>query len=261
MGQELRREAAQASVMKYKFLNYHKHIFSWHCRHFFNFEEHMTKTELDYLDACFHLTKAYVEVSETGFEHFSFFTYSHRVKGTTVNSSRIAYGSVAHPDEAWEPAKPVLKERDIVLPPGWEDNRFYGLGWDIEKGQFKVYFRTLDWRKVPPDLSPLIEGYSWDEHRGEALISMTYEGNEVVERKVYLYPKEASEDERIRGKAKMITSRRGEVMQDDLAPEQDIPYELNETGQKIVDLYDEELEEELDTIAFKNSEDFTLYFP
>lgn len=220
----------------------------------------MTDLERTYLEACFRLSTGYDEVSETGFEHFSYYTYSHRVKGEQVNSSRIAYGSVERPDEAWVPAKPVLAERNIVLPPGWEDHRFYGLGWDFEADQFKVYFRTLDWRQAPADVLPLVEGYDIEAHRGEALLSLTLEGNEVTERKVYLYPKESG-NSAVRGQARMITDRRGEIIQDDLAPSQEIPYDLNPTGKRIVEMYRLDLEEELDTIAYKNSEDFTLYFP
>ncbi len=246
--------------MRYKFLKYHQFVYRWHCRHFFDFEEHLTELERDYLESCFRLSTGYDEVSETGFEHFSYYTYSHRVKGTKVNSSRIAYGSVARADEAWKPARPVLEERKIALPQGWTDHRFYGLGWDFEADQFKVYFRTLDWTKSPPDVLPLVEGYDPETHRGEALLSLTLEGTEVIERKVYLYPKESS-NTAVRGQARMITDRRGEVIQDDLLPRTEIPYELNETGRRIVELYRTDLEEELDTIAYKNSEDFTLYFP
>lgn len=221
----------------------------------------MTQAEKDYLLACFRLAKGSSEVSETGYRHFSYFTYSHRVKGDQVNSSRLAYGSVVNPQEAWPPAKPVLAERGVTLPPGWEQNKFYGLGWDYSKEQFKVYFRTLDWRKVPEDLQSLIEGYSFEDYRGESLISLTFEGSEPVERKVYLYPKELPGEDGIVGKAIMVTDVRGEVEQDDVRKEGDIPFELNATGKRILELYEEEIEERLDTIAFKNSEDFTLYFP
>lgn len=242
--------------MKHRFLSYHRFLFQWHCRTFFDFSKAFTDTERDYLEVCFRLPKSKLEVSEGGYRHFSFHTYSHRVKGDKVNSSRIAYGSVENWERAWEPARPVLAERGITLPDKVDEHRFYGLGWDFEKAQFKVYFRTLDWRGLPPCVAHLVSSYKFEEHRAEALLSLTYEGTEVVEHKVYLYPL-ADESSRL---AKMITDRRGEVVQADLEPEERDVYDLNETGRQIVARYDE-IDMNLDTIAYQSEDDFTLYFP
>jgi hypothetical protein len=240
---------------------YHRTLFQWHCRHFFNFRRRLSSLEKVYLETCFALPQALSEVSDGGYAHFSYYTYSHRVKGSSVNSSRIAYGSVSHPDEAWQAARPVVEQRGVVLPAGLaEENPFYGLGWDVEEGLFKVYFRTLDWRRLPLELADLVVDYSWNDHRPEGLLSLTYTGSRLVERKVYLYPKESTATAGVQGQARMITDTRGEVIQDDLVPDGVIPYELNDTGKRILAMY-EKIGEPLDTIAYKDSEDFTLYFP
>ena len=243
---------------------YHRELFDWHCVNFFDFREALGIRDLRYLKRCFRLPKSYQEVTESGYEHFSFYTYSHRVLGHKVNSSRIAYGSVTYHEEAWMLAKPVLRNRAIKLPDGLvEGNCFYGLGWDVEAEQFKVYFRSVDWRTLPPAFEDLVEGYDYAEHLTDALLSLTFEGTEIVERKVYLYPKGVDDSPAgISGLARMITDRRGEVRQDNVEPNTEIPYELNALGQKIVALYKEAYEQEdLDTIAYKNKDDFTLYFP
>lgn len=240
---------------------YHRSLFQWHCRNFFNFRRHLTPTDKLYLESCFALAREWSEVSDGGYAHFSYYTYSHRVKGETVNSSRIAYGSVHNPEHAYEAAKPVIEHRGVRLPAGLaEENLFYGLGWDVEEGLFKVYFRTLDWRKLPPELSDLVLDYNWNEHLPEALLSLTYAENELFERKVYLYPKQSVDTPGVRGQARMITDNRGEVLQDDLAPSSVIPYDLNATGKAILEKY-KEIGEPLDTIAYTSPDDFTLYFP
>ena len=247
--------------MSAELLTYHRTLFQWHCRHFFNFRRKLHRIEKDYLEHCFRLPSTYKEVSEGGYEHFSYYTYSHRVKGNSVNSSRIAYGSVAHPDEAFAAARPVLQHRSIEVPESMlQQTRFYGLGWDVEEDQFKVYFRTLDWTTLHPDFLRLAGDYTLKEHRPEALLSMTYEGQEVAESKLYLYPKDECLPGGVRGFARMMTDRRGEVAQEDLDPKQVGGHTYNETGREIIKKY-EGIGEPLDTVAYHSPDNFTLYFP
>lgn len=256
-----RREDKKRRGMSIELRTYHRSLFQWHCRNFFNFRRALTSLEKVYLEACFALTQSLDEVSDGGYAHFSYYTYSHRVKGDQVNSSRFAYGSVSSPDQALEAAWPVLEQRGLTLPPGLaQDNAFYGLGWDIEDELFKVYFRSRDWRHLPPSLADLVLGYDWGSHLPEALLSLTWHKNELAERKVYLYPKESSAAPGVRGQARMVTDTRGEVLQDDLGSGEVVPYDLNEVGTKIVEKY-REIGETLDTIAYVDRQDFTLYFP
>ena len=221
----------------------------------------MHRKEKDYLEACFRLPSGFKEISEGGYEHFSYYTYSHRVKGADVNSSRIAYGSVAHPDEAFESAKAVLEHRGLSLPVALTTNtKFYGLGWDVQDDQFKVYFRALDWTKLSPEFRNLAGSHSVDEHRPEALLSMTYRGKEIDERKLYLYPKPEHLPEGVQGFARMMTDRRGEVAQEDLDPKQVDQHKFNDVGREIIRRY-EEIGEPLDTVAYQSEDNFTLYFP
>ena len=247
--------------MSAELLTYHRTLFQWHCRHFFNFRRKLHRLEKDYLEHCFRLPSSYKEVSEGGYEHFSYYTYSHRVKGNSVNSSRIAYGSVAHPDEAFAAAEPVLQHRAIELPASiLSRTRFYGLGWDVEEEQFKVYFRTLDWTTLHSDFLRLAGDYTLDEHRPEALLSLTYEAREVAESKLYLYPKDEFLPNGVRGFARMMTDRRGEVAQEDLDPRQLGCHTFNTVGQDIIKKY-ESIGEPLDTVAYQAPDNFTLYFP
>lgn len=241
--------------------DYHRKLYRWHCRNFFDFRKGLTGVEKVYLERCFNLADSLSPVSDGGYAHFSYYTYSHRVKAESVNSSRMAFGSLDHPDQALQAAFDVLGRRGLVLPEGLAgQNVFYGLGWDIQDDMFKVYFRSRDWRRLPPDFAPLVVEYSWNEHRPEALLSLTWAQNSLIERKVYLYPTGSAEIPGVQGQARMITDTRGEVIQEDLAPNGAIPYDLNEAGQKILEKY-RAIGEPLDTIAYAGPQDFTLYFP
>ena len=247
--------------MAWELLTYHRTLFQWHCRNFFNFRRRLHATETAYLEACFRLPTAYSEVSEGGYEHFSYFTYSHRVKGTSVNSSRLAYGSVAHPHEALAAALPVLQHRGLTVPESMtRNNLFYGLGWDIEEDQFKLYFRTLDWAALDDDFRELAGGHSPETHRDEALLSITYRRGQLEERKLYLYPLDEFVPEGAQGFARMMTDRRGEVEQVDVDPTTAHNLDFNATGEAVLRKY-RALGEPLDTVAYSNAEDFTLYFP
>lgn len=247
--------------MRESLSSYHAGLFRWHCRQFYDFERAFSRLEQKYLRKCWSLAKDFQEVSEGGYRHFSYYTYSHRVKGSSTNSSRIAYGSVREPERAYRAAEPVLKERGIELPESLtRHTRFYGLGWDFEEGDFKVYYRTLDWTALEPDFLRLAEGYDPTRHRPEALLSLTYAGTSEMERKLYLYPIEEDLPPGVQSFARMITDRRGEVSQHDVDPKKVEQQRYNTTGQRIITLY-QEIGETLDTVAYQSEDEFTLYFP
>lgn len=247
--------------MSWKMVSYHRSLFRWHCRNFFNYRRHLHPSESEYLEACFRLSSSYKEISEGGYEHFSYYTYSHRVKGSSANSSRLAYGSVSHPEEAYQAALPALQYRGLTAPESMtRNNRFYGLGWDIEENQFKLYFRSLDWSAIEGEFRELAGGHSPATHRKEALLSITYRDNEVEERKLYLYPLPEHLPNNVQGYARMMTDCRGEVGQTDLDPSSAQAHVFNQLGQTIIEKY-QEVDEPLDTVAYHSQDDFTLYFP
>lgn len=251
--------------MKEKVSQYHRMLFRWHCRNFYPFRKSMSRAERDYLSACFEMLDDYREVSETGFDRFSSFSYSHRVQGDRVNSSRLAFGSVEHPEKAFEAATPVLDERGIELPDsfagGSELCRFGGIGWDFEDDQFKLYFRWLDLARLPQELASLVSDIDLSEHHPEGLVSFTYVKGQAAESKVYLYPKEGKElPEGVVGEAWMVTDKRGLVHQYDLYYPSNFTRNLNRVGMEIVDKYLKR-GQTLDTINYEDENNFTLYFP
>ena len=245
-------------------LNYHRYLFQWHCRKFFRFRRYLSEAEKAYLEVCFALPQSFQEVSDTGYEHFSYYSYSHRVQGEKVNSSRLAYGSVANPAPALQAALPVLQERCLETDAYFLDtthSKFYGLGWDILEEQFKVYFRVLNVATLPQQLTHLLQGYELEDHRAEGLVSFTYTRNQLSESKIYLYPKSSLNlPPGAQGQASMLSDQRGLVKQYDLSQPEEWAARLSPAGQKILQLY-RELDEDLDTIQYQDEENYTLCFP
>jgi len=237
--------------------SYHRFLFQWHCRHFFRFRRYLSEREKNYLEVCFELPDDYREVSPSGYTGFSYYTYSHRIDGERVNSSRLAYGSILHSQEAWKAALPVLQERGLELPRFWtedEDCHFYGLGWDLEEQQFKVYVRCSRCERLPAEELQLLKGRRLEDHLPEGLLSLTWTGGCLSERKVYLYPRDQP------GVACLLSDRRGAVAQLDVHDGQGWEGRLSQPGRVILGRY-RELNEELDTIAFQDRDHYTLYFP
>lgn len=245
-------------------LNYHRYLFQWHCRKFFRFRRHLSAVEKDYLECCFALAESFREISDSGYEHFSYYSYSHRVQGDKVNSSRLAYGSIHKYGEALQAALPVLKERQIQVDPYFLESaqsKFYGLGWDLLEEQFKVYFRVQPLQLLPQSLNHLLEDYVLDDHRDEGLVSFTFTRNQLSESKVYLYPKSSLNlPTGAQGQASMLSDRRGLVKQYDLSQPGLWAERISLPGQNILRLY-LELDEGLDTIQFVDEQNYTLYFP
>lgn len=243
---------------------YHRGLFGWHCRYFYPFHAELTEIELKYLACCFDLCESETDVQARGYRHLSYYSYSHRICGDSVNSSRIAWGTVLYPDKLAEAAREVLLSRGIVIDRyffGSGNSSFYGLGWDLAERHFKIYFRVQQVKLLPqPELQELV-ARSPSPFRQEALVSFTYESDALIESKVYLYPQPGAEVETHR--TLMVTDRRGPVPQDDIAgseSHQALLQRLSPPGRAIVAKY-LEIGLTTDTVAFEREERYTLYFP
>ncbi len=258
------------SLISKKVAAIHRRLFDWHCRTFFPLDEHLSERELAYLETCFSMALGFSEIPEgSDYEEYSYFTYSHRVEGEKVNSSRFAYGSMRNPEAALEKALPVLEERGLSVDPYFledENSDFYGLGWDFLANQFKVYFRIVDFDKMPvSEFRELIQDELLPNRRSEGLVAYTFVEDQIHERKVYLYPQpEAEEYEDIfpgtKGRVLMVTTKRGVITQYDVSKTKTWAVRLNETGQRIIEQYKQQ-NYTLDTIAMTDRDHFTLYFP
>jgi hypothetical protein len=244
-----------------RFQQKQKDFYKWHCENIYPFHERLTQKEQDYIYNCISLSWYecfnffYILFDEMILD-LSFFSYSHRVKNTKVNSSRIYYGSLAAPQQAFIYAQSVIKERKIKLPFLPQGNySFGGLGWDCQENHFKVYYRFFDKTKLPDSYQKLILP---GEYYPQGIISWTFnkKGN-LLEKKVYCYPKKEN------CKKTYLFSKKRFQIQKDCKYQENINQDtdrLNETGKLICAKYGEK-GIFLDTFTFENENDFTLYFP
>jgi len=268
--------------------SYHQELFQWHCDTFFPFDQHLSEAEMRYLHTCFRLPSGYLEIPESGYDGYSYYTYSHRIVGDKVNSSRFAYGSVLKSNKALKAALPIFKEKGISIDPYFledENSKFYGLGWDILEGHLKVYFRIPELSLMHnSSLLSLLEE-DLPRYRPEGLISFTYIEGQLHEEKVYVYPYDRDPSRKTdtnpgtqklphqkrtsqvslfpgaKGRALMATSKRGIITQYDVDKVKYWRNKLSDVGLELIKKYDDEMGETLDTIAMVDRDNYTLYFP
>ena len=225
----------------------------------------------------------------------SSFTYSHRVKNSRTDSARFRLGTTSQFDRMYAAALPVLEARGIDLPQKLlaeapkGSMRFYGLGWDHSKNHFKVYLMVHDLSAMPARYQHMLPETLDRDTRylnftesafkegsvrvllTTSLLSFTFEGNRVVEEKVYVYPNSLEAAAAMGAKvppayvataAVMFSSERGVVAQFDVDTHWSCVWRrsFNPVGAALVDRY-HDVGLALETLTYSGSSDFTLYFP
>lgn len=244
-------------IIKYEFVNYNKNVYKWHCDHIYPFHEKLSDVEQNYIHNCINLSywellRPLYVIFDPFIVRLSYFTYSHRVKNGKANSSRIAYGAAIKHKKAYENAIPVLAERRIVCEIIPDKNiHFGGLGWDIENGYFKIYFRFFNYERLSTSYKKLLSDMK--DNCKSGLLSITYDKDGFVfERKIYCYPK-----------SKKVANLKSETRND---IQQDCHNNMNwrikvcDTGKKILDIYEND-KYTLDAITYKDNLNYTMYFP
>ena len=244
-------------IKKNRFIKFNQEVYNWHCQNIYPFHEKLTQIENDFIKKCiilshWELLRPFYCIIDPFIKRLSYFTYSHQIINGNPNSSRIAYGSVIRPKKAYKYALLVLKERNIKCELSPDINMdFGGLGWDIKNNYFKIYFRFYDFKKLPDIYKMLLPDMNNNNISG--LLSITYDNNgNILERKIYSYPK----NEMI---AKLKSQYREEIQQD---CNKKIKWEekLDITGKNILKKYKNN-NYELDTITYKDKNNYTIYFP
>ena len=243
----------------------------WFCENYHDFRKSLSKDELSFTNGAFECMDRNGSFSYA-YERqlvFSNVSYSHKVTGATVNSSRMAVGSFVNPEFIVPSAKKCLENRGIATDKIADFDKTIGLGWDVDQGHIKVYIfnKSLD-KTSDSEVKSMVNLYddsSREKRFGCGLSSVTFKGKEVIEKKAYVVSRVPSDEvgfsARIKNKVYMLTTDRGVVPQYDLYPSYDIGQYLNPVGNSIVNKYREEISTPVDTIAYKNNDDFTLYYP
>lgn len=242
--------------------------YTWYCRNFFDFNEALEPNEREYLFACYGLLKARGHPISGAFS-YSLATFSHRVKGTEVNSSRIYAASIDQRHVIRARLFEILRRRGVDPSTMLHMQEAVALGWDIERGHVKVYFLIPNIERIAdPDIAALRQVLRDLPLYSQGFGSYTVRDGKVSEKKIYVGVKERL-PKPVKGypfaksiihTTYMVTNKRGIVPQVDLEPLRDVSF-LNDTGRNIFKKYVDWNDATLDTIAYIDRDRFALYFP
>lgn len=246
------------SRIRHRFIQYNKNIFNWHCENIYPFNDKFSINEKAYIEKCISLS--YLEllrplyaINDPLIKRLSYFTYSHKIANKNINSSRIAYGSVICPKEAYVSVLPVLNERNIkceIVPD--KNNIFGGLGWDFENSHFKIYFRFINHIYLPLLYKKLLPLDTSDKCNG-GILSITYNfKGGIIERKIYCYPKKYMIAE--------LRSDKRKDIQKDCSYDENWKNKISIVGKNMLNKYKKN-NYLLDTITYIDKVNYTLYFP
>lgn len=198
---------------------------------------------------------------------YSLFSFSHRVQGRAVNSSRVFF---AHNRD---PSMRALSEA-VARQWGFEPNALplfdhnVGYGWDIIAGLRKTYILLDDLSKVPDsDMASLFERVRHYELYPQGLASVSIVGDRIVEKKIYAALREPVPElvahlpfaDSVIHTNLMVTSERGVVPQVDVGGQLD-PVHFNPVAAAIIERY-ATLDLGVDTVAYQDPDHYVLYIP
>lgn len=246
-------------------------MFEWHCREFYDLRKALTPLELGFLEHSMELEGDVwgYDIADSEFV-YSMITFSHRIAGDRINSSRVAMGSIRHADKLHGEMVRILEQHgvDIASLPDLEHMK--GIGWDIEADHLKVYFYLPDITQTQDsEIAALRTKAGGEAHYPMGITSMTMHNSrpDVFEKKLYLAMKDrvpnAVADHPFTSDIVhtnyMITTRRGVVPQVDVRQGFDTST-LSAPGRDVTARY-ARLGEGVDTIAYQDNASYTIYFP
>jgi len=250
-------------------------MYDWHCDNFFDFNKHLPTRELEYIRQSYLVMDSWDQDMTDDFS-YSVASFSHRIQGENVNSSRLYAGSFVHYSKLEPQIIEIIKHRGLSpdkLPIAQQAEGYrplLGLGWNVEEDDFKVYGYVDDLTKTPDgDILDLFRSSADLDAHPFGLVSYTFKGNRISEKKVYVGARNptamkglelATAD--IEHVNYMITSERGRIPQVDLKEGFSYSKLQNDRAREICSLYEEyDHEETLDTLAYHGPDAIDLYFP
>lgn len=254
---------------------YMKKFHEFYCQNYFNFDKHMSAQEKEFIKhRLMEPDSWWVQVSPS--VELSTITYSQRIQGAKVNSSRIGCGSLLPKDTSQKMAREICKTRGIKLAELKDQGSPLGLAWDFEEDLFKVYFFESNLKQQPdPSLKTLLSQVANYELQTFGIRSYSFKGGKIVERKIYAPLKAVDKMEQIakdksllamKNKIQhinlMVTDHRGVVPQYDVKFGEALDNNVfNAQGQKIIAELDRKLALKMDTLSYNNKDEFTFYYP
>lgn len=242
-------------------------LYAFFRREFFNFDTHFSAKERLFAEEC--MKRNNLEWARVFNDDFSYslFSFSHRVSGASLNSSRVSFGA-EEPEPLHALMAEVLKEwgTSAKAVPLFEQT--FGLGWDIIEGIRKTYIWLDDVYNVPDEeLARMIEPVIARDVYPQCLASVSIENGQISEKKVYVALRDRTPPEvqdwpfldAVSHTNFMVTSERGVVPQVDLKAPLDVSH-FNPIAAQLVECY-ASIDIQIDTVAYQDRDNYVLYVP
>lgn len=124
---------------------------SEHKAKFFNFQKNIFPIISNVSAEEYSFISAVVEMMEEedieSNDHLSAYSYPVSIEDGRVNYSRFIFGTKTKPEKFGQMAKAMLFNQNIEEDPP-EEYKWYGIGWDIQNKQIKVYHLSEDNSKI-----------------------------------------------------------------------------------------------------------------
>lgn len=223
-------------------------LHQWYQTHYHPLNDHFFPEEKEYVHSCLKEQDRW-SVPLTKTLNLSLTSYSLRFKDNEMNSGRFAIGRFKVDKTHQQQLNTIFLKRNIkhLLT---DFPHINGIGWDFSEEHFKAYSYLAHQSQLPTSFAHLIPKKGLPPTEPFLLIARTFHQNKAQEDKVYLYPKGKRE-------AWMFSSLRGLIIQQDVKKEDSL--KINLAGTKAIDEFSQQ-GWPLDTIAYKDPSNYTLYF-
>lgn len=168
---------------------YFERLYKFMNTNYFSFEKRLNSSEKELISAWkLHLKEWGVNSSDVFFE---FFLFSHKLQNKKVNSSRFAMGHNQWTTELLALVNRALQSHGLSpLQADTAHDKFFGLGWDLELSQIKIY-RLHTTAHIPDKhLAPLSLKHSGDLWETQRISAFTYQKGKLIKKKLIVPLKE-----------------------------------------------------------------------
>ncbi len=167
--------------------------YNWHCKHFYNFEEHMSLLEKKIIKSAIENTHKMERKYSDG-AIFPNCLFSHAVSKTNINSSRLALGTFAIGSTPRNLILDLCKQQKITLEKNIIDHSPLGISWDIKNNRLKIY-ADINTKDIKDEiLDKKLAAISAEDYYRCGLMSFVFSNSKLIEKRVHIQLKKHTFD-------------------------------------------------------------------
>lgn len=163
--------------------NYLKRMWDWYAQEFEAPFSRLSVMEKDYILTCISKMPKWT-VNLEGYHAFEHCLFSHRISNGQVSHGRISIGLPATELKSLDGLiRDICQKRGAKLP----DGQLFGLGWDVDKEEFKTYeFHEGASTVKDPEILRLMKLTDERDLLPQRMTGTTFKNGKAIERKIIL---------------------------------------------------------------------------